>query len=167
MSLHGWFLSSFLALTCGLPPLLDCACVRQGVVAEHLPPPRAGADDRLDVPAALRQNELREGYYIASGQSYELVASIRKARDIYLVQWYGDDSPYGPGKRMHNTLVVGFSGRSGRERGVAVMAILPDGRLRCQWSQLPGDGRWHDEEWEFLRPFRGAAADGDGESEVE
>lgn len=96
--------------------------------------------------------ELKSGYYAVVGEGYDMVGSIGKMRDIYVVRWYGgEETIYGPAKRLGNQLAVGFAGS--RVRGTMIFDMQADGKLIGKYTSIPGDGRWHEEQWTYLKPF--------------
>lgn len=118
------------------------------------------AQDRVVPAIELEKVQDITGFYYVSGkmgqESYSGMASIRKAKDTYIVRWMaGPSDTLGVGVRIGDELVVGWTPlevRDGKPAAVGVTRYrIQPGKLVGRWAVVPGSGDVGDESLEWLK----------------
>lgn len=102
--------------------------------------------------------DLKEGYYYcegstAPGKTYSCAVTVQKQEEVYIVKWLSDDGVIvGIGILDRDRLSISYGVKGSPTIAVALM-VIDGSSLKGGWSNLPGDGKIHPENWKFMHKF--------------
>ncbi|WP_439815958.1 hypothetical protein [Zavarzinia sp. CC-PAN008] len=83
----------------------------------------------------------------ATGEPYGGTVTVKFSGEVFDITWtMGDGTVTGTGIPLGDTLGVAFKSPDGKELGVMMLLLKPDGNLTGKWATV-GGARLGDEDW--------------------